>query len=150
MLKRNFQMDEIDKKILKLVQNHPTITHTKIAQKVARSQPTIGHRIKKLREKGLLEYQAGINLRIADIYLGRGDMNTKNPDKYLKLVNNCPHIINAYRMTGKKNLSLLIAHKKMEKIEVIVNYFRNKDDISMVTFDYISQVVKDFVLPVNL
>ncbi|MGV9200695.1 MAG: Lrp/AsnC family transcriptional regulator, partial [Promethearchaeia archaeon] len=60
-LKKNFQMDEIDRKILKIVQAHPTISHMKIAQKVARSQPTIGHRIKKLREKGLLEYQAGMN-----------------------------------------------------------------------------------------
>jgi DNA-binding Lrp family transcriptional regulator len=134
---------------LKLVQKHPTITHTNIAQKVERSQPTIGNRIKKLRKKGLLEYKAGMNIRTADIYLGRADMNANNPDKYLKLVGTRPHIINAYRLSGKKNLSLLIAHKNIRKIEDIVNRLRNKEDISRISLDIISQVAKDFILPVN-
>lgn len=143
-------MDEIDRQIVKIVQENPTITHTKIAEKVERSQPTIGLRIKKLREKGILEYQAGMNLRTADVYLGRVDMNTNNPEKYLELVDNCQFMINAYRLSGKNNLSILIAHERIDKIEQIVNnYFRNKPDVSNVTMNIISQVAKDFILPVE-
>ncbi|MFO8018823.1 MAG: Lrp/AsnC family transcriptional regulator [Promethearchaeia archaeon] len=150
MLNKSFQMDEIDRKIVKIVQEHPTITHTKIAQKVERSQPTIGLRIKKLRKNGILEYQAGMNLRTADVYLGRVDMNTDNPDKYIELVDECQYIINAYRISGKNNLSILIAHDQIDEIEKIVNnQFRNKLDVSNVTLNIISQVAKDFILPVE-
>lgn len=150
MLSKNFQMDEIDRQIVEIVQKNPTITHTKIAQKVERSQPTIGLRIKKLRENGILEYQAGMNLRTADVYLGRLDLNTNNPEKYITLVDNCPYMINAYRLSGKNNLSVLIAHEAINNIEQIVNnYFRNEADVTHLELNIISQVAKDFILPVK-
>ncbi|MFX1386092.1 MAG: AsnC family transcriptional regulator, partial [Promethearchaeota archaeon] len=39
-------MDDIDKRIVQFIQNDPTSTHTQIAKKINRSQPTVGMRIK--------------------------------------------------------------------------------------------------------
>ena len=51
-------MDEIDKKIVKILQNRPNISHTDIAKKVNRSQHTVGLRIKRLMKAELLDFQA--------------------------------------------------------------------------------------------
>ena len=75
------KMDEIDKKIISLVQEKPNLTHTQIAEKVNRSQPTVGMRIRRLEEQGVLQFQAGINLKTADMYFARVDIQTNNPDK---------------------------------------------------------------------
>ncbi|MFX1554025.1 MAG: Lrp/AsnC family transcriptional regulator, partial [Promethearchaeota archaeon] len=61
-------IDEIDCKIMDLIQKEPSLTHTQIAEHVNRSQPTVGMRIKKLENLGVLKYQAGINIKVADLY----------------------------------------------------------------------------------
>ena len=48
MESKDFKIDEVDKSIIELIQKEPTLTHTEIAKKVNRSQPTIGTRIRKL------------------------------------------------------------------------------------------------------
>jgi len=54
-----FKIDEIDKNIIEIIQKDPMLTHTEIAKKVNRSQPTIGMRIRKLEKAGVLKFQAG-------------------------------------------------------------------------------------------
>jgi DNA-binding Lrp family transcriptional regulator len=58
-----FKIDEIDKSIIELIQKEPMLTHTEIAKRVDRSQPTIGMRIRKLEKAGVLKFQAGINVQ---------------------------------------------------------------------------------------
>ena len=65
-----FDIDEIDRNIIQLIQKEPTLTHTEIAKQVNRSQPTIGMRIRKLEELGILtirdEPQLGMGLEISE------------------------------------------------------------------------------------
>jgi len=58
-----FNIDQIDKNIIEIIQREPMLTHTEIAKKVNRSQPTIGMRIRKLEKAGVLKFQAGINVK---------------------------------------------------------------------------------------
>ncbi|MEJ2295901.1 MAG: winged helix-turn-helix transcriptional regulator, partial [Candidatus Lokiarchaeota archaeon] len=66
-----FQIDEIDRNIIELIQKEPTLTHTEIARRVNRSQPTIGMRIRKLEDSGVLRFQAGIDVKTMDLILAR-------------------------------------------------------------------------------
>ena len=50
------KIDNIDKRIIETLQKNPSITHSQIAKNLERSQPAIGARIKKLSEKGILEW----------------------------------------------------------------------------------------------
>ncbi|MEJ2248602.1 MAG: winged helix-turn-helix transcriptional regulator [Candidatus Lokiarchaeota archaeon] len=59
MISEHKELDEIDRKIIKIIEENPNITHTEIAERVDRSQPTVGLRIKHLEEKGILNFQAG-------------------------------------------------------------------------------------------
>ncbi|MHA1350914.1 MAG: Lrp/AsnC family transcriptional regulator [Promethearchaeota archaeon] len=51
MISAKLKLDDIDRKIITLVQDDPNLTHTQIAEKISRSQPTVGMRIKSLRKR---------------------------------------------------------------------------------------------------
>lgn len=151
MITDKIGIDDIDCKIMDLIQKEPNLTHTEIAQHVNRSQPTVGMRIKKLENLGVLKYQAGINIKVADLYFARVELQVKNPEKIIRTVKNCPFMLNAFRLSGKVNLSILIVGLTLQDLDRIVNcHFRNDPEVCDVHIDVISEVVDDFVLPIDL
>ncbi|MBY9006042.1 MAG: Lrp/AsnC family transcriptional regulator [Candidatus Lokiarchaeota archaeon] len=143
-----FEIDEIDRSIIKLIQKEPNLTHTQIAKKVNRSQPTIGMRIRKLEKTGVLKYQAGINIKTADLIMGIVEIDTLNPQLIENLIKNCPYLINGFRKSGNFNLSILIVGYSFQQIDRIVNnHFRNNPNVNNVTLNIITNIVNDFVLP---
>ncbi|MGV9199144.1 MAG: Lrp/AsnC family transcriptional regulator [Promethearchaeia archaeon] len=145
------ELDHIDKGIIEILQKDPQITHTEIAKRVNRSQPTIGMRIEKLRKAGVLEFQAGIDLKKADLVFGRAEIQTNNPDYVKKIVKKCPFMINAFRLSGVTNMSVFLIGEKIEDLDRVINcHFRNNPDVKKVNFNVITDIVSNFVLPVNL
>lgn len=69
MTAKKLNLDKIDLKLISLLQENPDLTHTQIAEIVNRSQPAIGARLKKLKNKGILQFQAGLNFKELDIQL---------------------------------------------------------------------------------
>ena len=67
MISEKLKLDDVDRKIISLVQEDPGLTHTQIAEKIDRSQPTVGMRIKKLEKNGILQFQPGINFKLVDL-----------------------------------------------------------------------------------
>jgi len=143
-----FKIDQVDKNIIEIIQKDPTLTHTEIAKKVNRSQPTIGMRIRKLEKSGVLKFTAGINVKTMDLLLARVDIQTLNPEETVKLVKDCPYMLNAFRLSGTSNLSILLISNKLAHLDEIVNHhFRKDPNVSEVHLDIISDVTNDFVLP---
>jgi DNA-binding Lrp family transcriptional regulator len=148
MLSGNLKIDEIDQNIIKIVQKEPNLTHTEIAKKVNRSQPTIGMRIRKLEESGILKFQAGINLKTMDLYLARVEIQTLDPTEILEVVKKCPFMLNAFRISGTSNLSILLVSPELGFLDSVVNvHFRSNPNIINVHLDIITDLVNDFVLP---
>ncbi len=151
MLSEKLKIDDIDCQIMDLVQKTPNLTHAQIAEHVKRSQPTIGMRIKKLEKLGVLKYQAGINIKVADLCFVRVELQTKNPKKAIEIVKNCKFMLNAFRLSCKSNISILMAGLNYKDLDVVVNnHFRNNPDVISVHIDVIADVVNDFVLPIDL
>lgn len=151
MITETLKIDNIDKKIMELIQIKPTITHTKISKEVDRSQPTVGLRIKKLEDKGAIDYQAGINLKRAPLQVVRIDLQTNDPHQFLDLVKICPFMFNAYKLSGKKNISLTIAIKDIKFLDKIINlHFRNNEAVKNLSVHFITDMANDLVLPINL
>jgi DNA-binding Lrp family transcriptional regulator len=152
MVSNDAEVDEIDRKIIQIIQEEPNITHTEIANRIERSQPTVGLRIKKLEELGVLDFQAGINMKGAeDFYFGRVELHTNQPNKLLNTVEYCPLILNGFRISGKNNVSLLLSSIKLNHLENLVNFFfRDNLEVSNLEFTIITEVVEDFVLPMDL
>ncbi|MFX1389580.1 MAG: Lrp/AsnC family transcriptional regulator [Promethearchaeota archaeon] len=151
MISDKIGIDDIDCKIMDLIQREPNLTHTEIANHVNRSQPTVGMRIKKLESLGVLKYQAGINIKVADLCFARIELQTNNPKKVTEIVKKCPFMLNAFRLSGDSNMSILIVGLTFRGLDHIVNlHFRNDPDIYEVHLDIISDIVNDFVLPIDL
>ena len=144
-------IDTIDCQIMDLIQKAPNLTHTEIATHVNRSQPTVGMRIRKLEKLGVLKYQAGINIKVADLCFARIELQTKNPREAIEIVKNCRFMLNAFRLSGKSNISILMAGLNYKDLDIVVNnHFRNNPDVISVHIDIIADVVNDFVLPIDL
>jgi DNA-binding Lrp family transcriptional regulator len=144
-------IDNIDRKIIGLLQKNPSITHTEIAKEVNRSQPTIGLRIKKLEKSGIMNFQAGLNLKKADVLIARVDIQTDNPERIIEDVKYCPYIINAFQLSGTFNISVLLANSTLKHLDIIVNeHFRNDPEVKNVHMEVITNIINDFVLPVDI
>ncbi|MFW9972569.1 MAG: Lrp/AsnC family transcriptional regulator [Candidatus Odinarchaeota archaeon] len=151
MISEKIGIDDIDCKIMDLIQREPNLTHTEIANYVNRSQPTVGMRIKKLENLGVLKYQAGINIKVADLCFARVELQTKNPTKAIEAVKKCPFMLNAFRLSGTSNISIMIVGLTLKDIDHIVNrHFRNDPEVCEVHIDIISDVINDFVLPIDM
>lgn len=150
MISEKLKLDEIDRQIISLVQENPALTHTEIATKINRSQPTVGMRIKKLEKSGILQFQPGINFRKVDLFLATVEIQTKNPEEIIDMARFCPFMLNAFRLSGAHNVCILLASSKLEKLDSIINYhFRNNPDISSVSMEIIIDIAKDFILPID-
>ncbi len=148
MESKDFKLDEVDKSIIEIIQKEPTLTHSEIAKKVNRSQPTIGTRIRKLEKAGVLKFQAGINLKSMDLLLARVEIQTLEPDEMVKLVKSCPHMLNAFRLSGTSNLSILVVSNKLTHLDEIINHhFRKDPNVINVYMDIITDVTNDFIFP---
>ena len=146
-----FDLDDIDKKILTLVQTEPDITHTEIAERIQRSQPAVGMRINKLKNKGILCQQNGINFKNAeDIFFAIVMIKANNPQEIIEMSKYCPFIINCLRLTGNLNIMVLLASTDLKKIDRVVSYhFRNNSQIIFSSMDIVSGIAKDFILPMD-
>lgn len=150
MISEKLKLDDIDRRIITLVQEDPNLTHTQIAEKINRSQPTVGMRIKKLEKEGILQFQPGINFRKVDLFLATVELNTKHPDEVLDMAKFCPFMLNAFRLSGEHNICILLASSKIDKLDNIVNYhFRMNPGVSSVAMNMVTEIAKDFILPVD-
>ncbi len=151
MLSEKMGIDQIDCQIMDLIQHKPNLTHTEIATHVNRSQPTIGMRIRKLERLGVLKYQAGINIRVADLCFARVEVQTKNPEGIFDIVKKCPFMLNAFRLSGDTDISIMMIALTFKDLDHIVNdHFRGNEEVISVHMDIIADVANDFVLPINL
>jgi len=150
MISDKLKLDDIDRKIISLVQQNPALTHTEIATKINRSQPTVGMRIKKLEKSGILQFQPGINFRKVDLHLATVEINTKNPDQIMEMARYCPFMLNCFKLSGEHNICILLASSKLQKLDHIVNYhFRNNPEIQHASMEVVIEIAKDFILPID-
>lgn len=150
MLSERLKLDDIDRQIISIVQEDPNITHTDIAEKINRSQPTVGMRIKKLEKSGVLVFQPGINFKKVNLFLATVEVKTKDPDEVMDMAKCCPFMLNAFRLSGEHNISILLASSKLDKLDNIINYhFRRNPDIGSVSMEIVTDIAKDFILPID-
>ena len=143
-------MDDIDKRIVDFIQRNPTSTHTQIAKKINRSQPTVGMRIKKLEKMGILTFQAGLNLKNTDYYLAKVTLESSDPYSIIQTIKSCPYMIHGYKLSGISNFVIIIASPSLKGFDKIVNYhFRKNPEVKVVSTEIISDIISEFIVPVD-
>lgn len=150
MINGTYILDEIDKRIVTFIQNDPSITHSKIAKKINRSQPTVGLRIKKLEESGILKFQAGLNLTNLGCYYAKLELQTSDPDAIIQIIKSCPYMIHGYKTSGISNFVIVIANSDLKNIDKIVNYhFRDNPKVNKIKIEIITDIINEFVIPID-
>ncbi len=144
-------LDDRDSIILSLMQKNPNIPQEEIADKIKLSQPSVGARIRKLQQKGILHNINGVNFRIVDMNLAKIDINATDTTAIINEFKDCPFFINALITSGKYNLCLLFTATDLKRLEGIVNYhLRGNPKVKEIELNIVISTAKDFILPLNM
>ena len=108
MTRKSIKLDEKDRKIITLLHDNQEISQDEIAKIVHLSQPSVAMRIKKLKDKGILDHIVGINLNKVGIYVVIVTIRTINTTKILNMFRDCPFFLNGFVISGKENLMFMV------------------------------------------
>ncbi|MDV3427499.1 MAG: Lrp/AsnC family transcriptional regulator [Bacillota bacterium] len=119
-------MDNIDIKIIKLLQSNSRITASEISGKINLSIPAVSDRLKKLDSSGVIEKYTIIlnakklNKSLTAIMWVSLD-NPKFADRFVEFVKNEDEIIECHYLAGDFDYSLKITTENTETLEVILD-----------------------------
>lgn len=144
----------MDKKILRLLSQNPEITQHEISESLRISQPAVNLRIHKLKEKGVLAYLVGIDIKKAGLFLAKIDIATTNTEHILNFLNNCPLYFNSFLISGKYNLTVFLIGENIRSLMSCVDiHLRQnalmKDHIKDLEFNIVVTPIKDFIVPIK-
>lgn len=145
------ELDEKDRLIIKILQENPKISQTEIAKLVGLSQPSVGSRIKKLKELGIIDNSYGVNLKNSQMYILKVDIKCKKPDEILDSLRNCPFFLNGFVIAGNKNLIMLLVGEDLSTLEAIVDkHIRPNPEVYDVDVGIIVRTEKSTIVPLNI
>lgn len=144
-------LDDRDNTILSLIQKNPDISQEEVAKKIKLSQPSVGARIRKLEEKGILCNMNGVNFRVVDLKLAKVDVSATDTTAIINEFKDCPFFINALITSGTHNLCLFFMSTDLKRLEGIVNcHLRGNPKVKDIVMNIVISTAKDLVLPLNI
>jgi len=151
LTKHGIKIDEKDRKIITLIYDNHEMSQEDIAKKVHLSQPSVAIRIKKLKEKGIIDFIMGVNVNKVGIYVAMVFVRTTNTTKILNMLRDCPFFLNGFVISGEKNLMLLMAGEDLASLESIIDErLRPDKDVQSADFNIVISSIKDFIIPIKM
>ena len=144
-----YDLDIDDKRIIMELQKEPEITHAEIGRRIDKSQPAVGTRITKLKEKKLVVNQKGCNFKDIDkLHLMQVSINAHNLEKVKNRIKNCSLFSAAFHVMGKNNVIGYVATPSLYDFDnVVERCFRSDENVTHVESDEIVYILKDLILP---
>ena len=127
------EIDEIDLRIVDLLQNDARMSNAELAAHIHRSESACHRRVRRLEAAGVIEgYTAVINRAaigrpsnvFTEITLASTDDETLN--QFEEAVRACPEVITCYFMTGDADYLLHIAAANVEDYERIYRLYLSR------------------------
>lgn len=144
-------LDEKDRKIVSLFETNPDVSQVEIAEQVGLSQPTVGARISKLKQSGVISTIAGMNLMKVGLKLAKVDVTTKDSIKLINQFKGCPYFLNGLIVSGKENLCMYFIAEDISSVEAIVDkHIRSDLSVNDVDMGIVITTVNDMIQPVKL
>ena len=112
-------LDELDYRIAKALYEDGRLPTKHIATSLGISEPTVRSRLKKLREMGVLQVKASLNLRKLDCTAAFIALKVKAPkmQELLKSIANLPEVDAVYRTFGEYDLIILATANDVRGIQ---------------------------------
>lgn len=117
--------DQIDWKILELLQHNARLSNTEVGKLVGLSQPAVTSRIQRLEDAGVIEgYGARLNPRCLGREISafiRLKTTHANIHHCLKTFERIPQILEVYRVTGEDCFIVKATFQKMTQFESTID-----------------------------
>lgn len=118
------KLDEIDKKILDILQDNGRITNADLASQIGLSPPPMLERVKKLERNGVIrKYVALVDPQKVDksiivfVSITLARHRIKSIDQVREEFRNCPEILECYSITGEEDYLLKVVVKDVADYE---------------------------------
>lgn len=137
--------------IVSLFEADPDVSQAEIADQVGLSQPTVGARIARLKQSGVISTVAGMNWMKVGLRMAKADVTTKDSVRLIGRFKACPYFSNGLVVSGRENLCMYFIAEDVATIEAIVDkHIRSDPAVTDVDLGIVITAVNDMVHPVRL
>jgi Lrp/AsnC family leucine-responsive transcriptional regulator len=144
------EIDDVDKKILRMLSDQPQISQAELSERLKISQPAVSARIHKLEEKGVLSRLIGTDIKKAQLFMAKVEITTNQVEKLLETLENCPLYLNCFLTSGKHNMTCLMVGENIRSIMSCVDSrLRQNLPIQDMEFDLIVAPTRPMIVPVR-
>lgn len=122
------EIDETDKRILRLLQQDNRITNTALADAIGLSPPACLKRVRALRQYGVIEQDVAVlNPKLSGIGITmiiEVEMERDRPDlqrQFVQRIEACPEVTQCYEVTGEVDFVLIVNVADMDAFQAFVD-----------------------------
>jgi DNA-binding Lrp family transcriptional regulator len=144
-VKKEKPLDDIDKNIIRILQDDARTSYREIQDRLGISIGTIHNRISKLRDSGVVE---GYTLRLNNEKLGykltfliRVNIDGKHTEEILDDLKTVPEVCSILHTTGEQSAALICRFKNSEDVH---NFIRELNQKEFITRTNSNMVLKEY------
>ncbi len=133
-MRKDKELDEIDKDIIRILQENARTSYREIQDKLGISIGTIHNRISKLKESEIIE---GYTLKLNNTKLGykltfliRIQIDGKHTEEVLKELSKMPEVCSVFHTTGDQSAALICRFRESEDIHDFIRELNENPHVS--------------------
>jgi Lrp/AsnC family transcriptional regulator for asnA, asnC and gidA len=146
-LKKEKALDDIDKNIIRILQDDARTSYREIQDRLGISIGTIHNRISKLRDHGIIE---GYTLRLNNVKLGyklsfliRINCDGKFTEEILNDISRIPEVCSVFHTTGEQSAALICRFKDSEDVHKFIRELNEKQYVTRTNSNMILKEYKN-------
>jgi len=144
-MKKEKALDDIDKNIIRILQEDARTSYREIQDSLGISIGTIHNRISKLRDYGIIE---GYTLKLNNVKLGykltfliRINCDGKHTEEILNDIKKIPEVCSIFHTTGEQSAALICRFKNSEDVH---NFIRELNEKEFITRTNSNMILKEY------
>lgn len=148
-MKKNSRLNDIDKKILSVLQDNADIPIAALSKKINLSATPCWARINKLYRQGFITKKVAVvdrlklNLNVvAFVQVKTSNHNMEWARKFVKAINDMPEVIEFYRLSGSIDYLLKVLVPSIEKYDEFYKKLTDKVDLTDVSSSFSMEEIK--------
>ena len=148
-MKKNNVLNDIDKKILSVLQENADLPISELSKKVNLSATPCWARINKLYKQGFITKKVAVvdrlklNLNVvAFVQVKTSNHNMEWARKFVKVISDIPEVIEFYRLSGSIDYLLKVLVPSIEKYDEFYKKLTDKVDLTDVSSSFSMEEIK--------
>ncbi len=151
IIKSEFSLDDKDRLIFETLQENLEATQQEISSITGLSQPSIGSRVKKMKELGIIDHVYGIDVKNIGPYVLKVEVKSSHPKGLIKTFEDCPFFLNGFVVTSEMNVTLMFICEQLNSLDAIVdNHIRPRPDVHDIDVGVIITTERSTYVPVKV